>query len=264
MLQPVACPSSRRWPTPASRSTSATSAGAPARRTRPSSTSCSTAARSASLGSATSPTSTRRSTTGCSREASRLTGAERYRAYGKLDVELSSDAAPAIPFAVVNALAFVSKRRGLRDHEPHLDLTAVCLNEARARRSSARGGYALAPAREARRDVAGATRSGWRSRPTTSTRSMPQSPASPGRPPSCDSLARASWERPTSRFPGVAHRPRSRDGLSEDHERREDVHVHPPQECALLHRRARDGPRRSTHDQPRPESIAQGLRTRRI
>ena len=43
-------------------------------------------------------------------EASRLTGAERYRAYGKLDVQLSRDAAPAIPFAAQN----VSRRSSPR------------------------------------------------------------------------------------------------------------------------------------------------------
>lgn len=60
-------------------------------------------------------------------QASRLTGAERYRTYGKLDVELSRDAAPAIPFAISNAVAFVSKRTGCVIMNPGLDLTAVCL-----------------------------------------------------------------------------------------------------------------------------------------
>ena len=45
-------------------------------------------------------------------EASRLTGNERYRAYGKLDLRLSRDAAPAIPIANLNAVAFVSARVG--------------------------------------------------------------------------------------------------------------------------------------------------------
>jgi hypothetical protein len=60
-------------------------------------------------------------------EASRLTGAARYRAYGELDVRLSRDAAPAIPFAALNAWAFVSKRTGCVIMNPGLDLTAVCL-----------------------------------------------------------------------------------------------------------------------------------------
>jgi ABC-type transport system substrate-binding protein len=60
-------------------------------------------------------------------QASHLTGAARYRAYGELDVMLSRDAAPAIPISVVNALAFVSKRTGCVVMNPFLDLTAVCL-----------------------------------------------------------------------------------------------------------------------------------------
>ena len=50
-------------------------------------------------------------------EASRLTGAERYRAYGELDVQISRDAAPAIPVRGPNA-GFVSARAGCVDHEP--------------------------------------------------------------------------------------------------------------------------------------------------
>jgi peptide/nickel transport system substrate-binding protein len=60
-------------------------------------------------------------------EASRLTGAARYRAYGELDVMLSRDAAPAIPFANLNAWAFVSARVGCVVMNPGLDLTAVCV-----------------------------------------------------------------------------------------------------------------------------------------
>ena len=60
-------------------------------------------------------------------EASRLTGDERYRAYGELDVQLSRDAAPAIPIANLNAIAFVSARVGCVVMNPYLDLTAVCL-----------------------------------------------------------------------------------------------------------------------------------------
>jgi peptide/nickel transport system substrate-binding protein len=59
--------------------------------------------------------------------AQRLTGEERYRAYGELDVQLSRDAAPAIPFAVFNYSAFVSKRTGCVVMNPGLDLTVVCL-----------------------------------------------------------------------------------------------------------------------------------------
>ncbi|MGH3084440.1 MAG: ABC transporter substrate-binding protein [Gaiellaceae bacterium] len=60
-------------------------------------------------------------------EASRLTGSARYRAYGELDVMLSRDAAPAIPFAVLNNWAFVSARVGCVVMNPWLDLTAICL-----------------------------------------------------------------------------------------------------------------------------------------
>jgi ABC-type transport system substrate-binding protein len=59
--------------------------------------------------------------------AARLSGDERYRAYGELDVQLSRDAAPAIPISVVNALVFVSARVGCVVTNPFLDLTAVCL-----------------------------------------------------------------------------------------------------------------------------------------
>jgi ABC-type transport system substrate-binding protein len=59
--------------------------------------------------------------------ASRLTGEERFRAYGELDVQLSRDAAPAIPFAVLNALTFVSARVGCVVVNPGLELTGVCL-----------------------------------------------------------------------------------------------------------------------------------------
>jgi ABC-type oligopeptide transport system substrate-binding subunit len=60
-------------------------------------------------------------------EASRLTGQARYQAFGELDVRLARDAAPAIPVAVFNALAFVSARTGCVVMNPNLDLTAVCL-----------------------------------------------------------------------------------------------------------------------------------------
>lgn len=59
--------------------------------------------------------------------ASRLTGADRYRAYGALDVDLARDAAPAVPYGVPNALTFVSAHVGCVVVNPTLDLTAVCL-----------------------------------------------------------------------------------------------------------------------------------------
>lgn len=60
-------------------------------------------------------------------ETSRLTGAERYRVCGELDVQLARDAAPAIPILNLNALTFVSARTGCVVVNPFLDLTAVCL-----------------------------------------------------------------------------------------------------------------------------------------
>jgi ABC-type transport system substrate-binding protein len=59
--------------------------------------------------------------------AARLTGAARYRAYGTLDVQLSRDQAPAIPYGVPNALTFISANAGCAVVNPTLDLTAVCL-----------------------------------------------------------------------------------------------------------------------------------------
>jgi hypothetical protein len=59
--------------------------------------------------------------------AARLTGEARYRAYGELDVQFSRDAAPAIPVAFANWIAFVSPRTGCVVLNPLFDLTAVCL-----------------------------------------------------------------------------------------------------------------------------------------
>jgi peptide/nickel transport system substrate-binding protein len=59
--------------------------------------------------------------------ASRLTGAARYRAYGRIDVALARDAAPAIAYAYDNALTLVSARTGCVVVNPYLDLAAVCL-----------------------------------------------------------------------------------------------------------------------------------------
>lgn len=59
--------------------------------------------------------------------AERLSGPERYRAYGNLDVQLARDAAPAIAAMNPNTWAFVSARTGCVVMNPSLDLTAVCL-----------------------------------------------------------------------------------------------------------------------------------------
>jgi ABC-type transport system substrate-binding protein len=59
--------------------------------------------------------------------AGRLSGAQRYRAYGDLDVQLARNAAPAIAILNPNTWAFVSARTGCVVMNPTLDLTAVCL-----------------------------------------------------------------------------------------------------------------------------------------
>ena len=59
--------------------------------------------------------------------ASQLSGPARYRAYGKLDVDLARDTAPAIAARNENTWAFVSARTGCVVMNPSLDLTAVCL-----------------------------------------------------------------------------------------------------------------------------------------
>jgi peptide/nickel transport system substrate-binding protein len=59
--------------------------------------------------------------------ASRLSGEARYRAYGKLDVEITRDAAPGVAYSVDNALTLVSARTGCVVVNPYLDLEAICL-----------------------------------------------------------------------------------------------------------------------------------------
>jgi peptide/nickel transport system substrate-binding protein len=59
--------------------------------------------------------------------ASRLTGEARYRAFGRLDVQIARDAAPAVAYGVDNTLTLVSARTGCVIVNPALDLAAVCL-----------------------------------------------------------------------------------------------------------------------------------------
>jgi peptide/nickel transport system substrate-binding protein len=60
--------------------------------------------------------------------ASRLPpGPERYRVYGKLDVDIARNAAPAVAYAYDNVLTLVSRRTGCVILKPYLDLAAVCL-----------------------------------------------------------------------------------------------------------------------------------------
>jgi peptide/nickel transport system substrate-binding protein len=59
--------------------------------------------------------------------ANRLTGVARERAFGRLDLELVRDAAPAIAYGYDNAMTLVSARTGCIVLNPELDLAAVCL-----------------------------------------------------------------------------------------------------------------------------------------
>lgn len=63
------------------------------------------------------------------RQANRLSGRARYRAYGKLDVQLARDAAPAVVYGIDNTLALVSARTGCITFNPTLDLAAACLKQ---------------------------------------------------------------------------------------------------------------------------------------
>ena len=60
-------------------------------------------------------------------QAARLPAQRRYRAYGELDVQISRDAVPAMPYSYDNALTLVGARTGCVIVNPTLDLAAVCL-----------------------------------------------------------------------------------------------------------------------------------------
>ena len=61
------------------------------------------------------------------RAASRLRGAARREAYGRLDVQLARDAAPMAPMAYLDEPTLVSRRVGCILLRPALDLAAACL-----------------------------------------------------------------------------------------------------------------------------------------
>lgn len=61
------------------------------------------------------------------RQAARLRGTERYRAYGELDVRLARDAAPSAAISIFSEPTLVSKRVGCIVLRPALDLTVACL-----------------------------------------------------------------------------------------------------------------------------------------
>ena len=60
--------------------------------------------------------------------AERLVGPARYRLYGRLDIELARDAAPAVPYLLPNTGVLASRRAGChRFSRPLFDLATVCL-----------------------------------------------------------------------------------------------------------------------------------------
>jgi ABC-type transport system substrate-binding protein len=59
--------------------------------------------------------------------ASRLTGAARYSAYGRLDVDIAQNAAPLAAYEAESVFNFVSKRASCLVFNPSLDIAAVCL-----------------------------------------------------------------------------------------------------------------------------------------
>jgi hypothetical protein len=59
--------------------------------------------------------------------ANRLTGQTRYRAYGKLAVEIARTQAPLAAYSNDAVFNFVSKRASCLQFTPFLDLAAVCL-----------------------------------------------------------------------------------------------------------------------------------------
>jgi ABC-type transport system substrate-binding protein len=60
-------------------------------------------------------------------QAVQLSGPNRNRAYAELDLQLSRDAAPALPLTILNAFTLVSLRVGCIVLKPNLDLTGACL-----------------------------------------------------------------------------------------------------------------------------------------
>ena len=56
-----------------------------------------------------------------------LPGSQRYAAYSDLDIWVTKNEAPAVPFAFLNSVTFVSARTGCVVLNPFLDVTAVCL-----------------------------------------------------------------------------------------------------------------------------------------
>ena len=61
--------------------------------------------------------------------AARLSGAQRYREYGRLDADISRNAAPLVAFANENRIDFFSARMGCQVYQPvyGMDLAALCI-----------------------------------------------------------------------------------------------------------------------------------------
>jgi len=59
--------------------------------------------------------------------AARFRGGARYRAYGKLDVQITRDAAPWVAYMFSKAPTLISKRVGCLVLRPYIDLAAACL-----------------------------------------------------------------------------------------------------------------------------------------
>jgi ABC-type oligopeptide transport system substrate-binding subunit len=66
--------------------------------------------------------------------AAKLTGHGRYRAYGRLDIDLARNAAPLIAYGVLTARELFSSRLGCQVFAPSvagMDLAALCLRKKR-------------------------------------------------------------------------------------------------------------------------------------
>ena len=66
-------------------------------------------------------------------QTGRLTGPERYLAYGKLDLDLARNAAPLIAFGTALNSDFFSARIGCQTYGPYgMDLAALCIKPGAA------------------------------------------------------------------------------------------------------------------------------------
>ena len=63
--------------------------------------------------------------------AAKLIGVKRYRTYGKLDIELARDAAPAVAWGVFRFPTYLSRRTGCVVNSPlyGVDIAALCIRK---------------------------------------------------------------------------------------------------------------------------------------